>query len=373
SSDNWWGSLVSNSLVTSGNTVSIATVSNWDAKCVLTGGLCSAMGTDAQGNPTTTIAAQGPTARTLLTWDSVGGKASPLEWASLTTAQQTALNSTDGAGANRLKWLRGDRSTEQLASPTPGNLRARTAVLGDIINSSPTWVGAPVPGTNPDVFSDGLYGSSVVQPENQSGAQAYSNFASTNATRLNVVYVGGNDGFLHGFRAGAYDAAGNYTPTNVHGYFVDATPTAVDLFYNNAWHTWLVGGVGSGGKEVYALDITNPGNFSQSTASSVVVGDWTSATTGLSHLGQTVGSPIISRMHNGQWAIIFGNGLGSGASAGVYIGLVDSSTGAVTFQFLDTGVGSPTSANGIAYVSQGDLDGDNITDYLYAGDLQGNV
>jgi len=410
SSDNWWGSLVSNSLVTSGNTVSIATVSNWDAKCVLTGGLCSAMGTDAQGNPTTTIAAQGPTARTLLTWDSVGGKASPLEWASLTTAQQTALNSTDGAGANRLKWLRGDRSTEQLASPTPGNLRARTAVLGDIINSSPTWVGAPVPGTNPDVFSDGLYGSSVVQPENQSGAQAYSNFASTNATRLNVVYVGGNDGFLHGFRAGAYDAAGNYTPTNgggtytgtindgkevlgfmpaavlssaataslanptyVHGYFVDATPTAGDLFYNNAWHTWLVGGVGSGGKEVYALDITNPGNFSQSTASSVVVGDWTSATTGLSHLGQTVGSPIISRMHNGQWAIIFGNGLGSGASAGVYIGLVDSSTGAVTFQFLDTGVGSPTSANGIAYVSQGDLDGDNITDYLYAGDLQGNV
>lgn len=410
SPDNWWGSLVSDSLVTNGSTISIATVANWDAKCVLTGGLCSAMGTDAQGNPTTTIAVQGPAARTLLTWDSVGGTALPLEWTNLTTAQQTALNSTDNAGANRLKWLRGDRTVEQLYNPTPGTLRARSAVLGDIINSSPTWVGAPVAGTNPDLFTDGLYGSSGITPENGSGAQAYSAFVSANATRLNVVYVGGNDGFLHGFRAGAYDSSGNYTATNssntytgtindgkevlgfmpsavlssattvslanptyVHSYFVDATPTAGDLFYNNAWHTWLVGGVGTGGKEIYALDITNPGNFSESTASSVVVGDWTSATAGLSHLGQTIGTPLIARMHNGQWAIVFGNGLGSGTSAGVYIGLVDSSTGAVTFQFLDTGVGTATSANGIAYVASGDLDGDNITDYLYAGDLQGNV
>ncbi len=410
SSDNWWGSLVSDSLVTSGNTLTVATVANWDAKCVLTGGLCAAMGTNAQGTPTTTIAVQGPAARTLLTWDSVGGTALPLEWANLTTAQQTVLNSTDSAGANRLKWLRGDRTVEQLYSPTPGTLRARVAVLGDIINSSPTWVGAPVAGANPDVFNDGLYGSLVVPPENSSSAQAYSAFASTNATRLNVVYVGGNDGFLHGFRAGAYDSSGNYTATNssntytgtnndgkevlgfmpsavlssaatvslanptyVHNYFVDATPTAGDLFYNNAWHTWLVGGVGTGGKEIYALDITNPTNFSESTASSVVVGDWTNATAGLSHLGQTVGTPIITRMHNGQWAIIFGNGLGSGTSAGVYIGLVDSTSGAITFQFLDTGVGSSTSSNGISYVVSADLDGDHIADYLYAGDLQGNV
>jgi type IV pilus assembly protein PilY1 len=409
-SDNWWGSLVSDSLVTSGNTLSVSSISNWDAKCVLTGGLCAAMGTNAQGNPTTTIAVQGPAARTLLTWDSVGGTALPLEWASLTTPQKTVLNSTDSAGANRLAWLRGDRSVEQLYSPTPGTLRARVNVLGDIINSSPTWVGAPLAGTNPDVFTDGLYGSSVSPPENGTSAQAYSTFASANATRLNVVYVGGNDGFLHGFRAGAYDASGNYTaangsgtytgtnndgkevlgfmpsavlssaatvsltnPTYVHNYFVDATPTAADLFYNNAWHTWLVGGVGTGGKEIYALDITTPANFSETGTgpSSVVLGDWTSAT--LSNLGQTVGTPIITRMHNGQWAIIFGNGLGSGKSAGVYIGLVNSSTGAVTFQFLDTGVGTGTSANGIAYVASADLDGDHIADYLYAGDLQGNV
>jgi type IV pilus assembly protein PilY1 len=388
-SDNWFGALVSDSLVTSGTTLSIANVANWDARCVLTGGLCAAMGTNAAGTPTTNITAQAPANRALLTWDSVGGTALPLEWANLTTAQQTALNSTDSAGANRLKWLRGDRTVEQLYSPTPGTLRARTQVLGDIINSSPTWVGSPVAGTNPDIFTDGLYGSTVTPPENGTTAQVYSAFASTNATRLNVVYVGSNDGLLHGFRAGSYDASGNYTPVNasntyvgtnndgkevvgfmpsgvlakvaatttgltsptyVHDYFVDATPAAADLFYGNAWHTWLVGGVGTGGKEIYALDISNPGSFAESAATSIVKGDWTSASTGLSHLGQSVGTPLVTRMHNGQWAIIFGNGLGSGTTAGVYIGLINATTGAVTFQFLDTNVGGNTAAtaNGIA-------------------------
>src|SRR5699024_2597168 len=78
---------------------------------------------------------------------------------------------------------------------------------------------------------------------------------------------------------------------------------------------------------------------------------------------------IIVRMHNGEWAIIFGNGLDSGKSAGIYIGLIDTSDGSVDFKFLDTGV----SSDGIAYVSQADLDGDVIADYLYAGDTQGNV
>lgn len=400
SSDNWWGSLVSNSLVTTGNTLSVSSIANWDAKCVLTGGGCSAMGTDASGNPTTKITVQGPAARTLLTWDSVGGAALPLQWDSLTTTQQKALNSSDNAGANRVAWLRGSRAVEQLQVP-PGTLRARSNLLGDIINSSPTWVGAPVVTANRDMFSDSLYGSSVTPPENGGSAQAYSAFASANATRLNVVYVGANDGFLHGFEAGANKADGTYdgskndgrevlgfmpsgvlsgtatvsltNPTYAHNYLVDATPVAGDLFYNNKWHTWLVGGVGTGGSEIYALDITDPGNFAESKASSVVVGDWTNATPGLSNLGQTVGTPIITRMHNGQWAIVFGNGLGSGKSAGVYIGLVNASTGAITFQFLDTGVGSGTVKNGIAYVAMADLDGDHITDYLYAGDLQGNV
>ncbi len=391
SSDNWFGNLVSNSLVVNNGAVEASTVANWDANCVLTGGGCPAMGTDASGNPINTITAESPIARQLLTWN--GSSGIPFKWGSLNASQQATLNSTDSDGANRLAWLRGTRSDEQLQSP-PGTLRARAGVLGDIINSSPTFVGAPVASAYPDTFSDALYGGS--SPETVS----YSSYVSSKATRQNVVYIGGNDGLLHGFRSGSYSTTGTYdsstndgnevlgfipggllaagsnidaltSPTYGHDYFVDATPGVGDLFYGGAWHTWLVGGLGYGGAEIYALDITDPTQFSESNAASLVIGDWTNA--GLSHLGKTVGIPVIARLHNGDWAVIFGNGLDSGTSAGIYIGLVDPTTGAVTYKFLDTGVGSTSSPDGIAYVTTADLDGDHIADYLYAGDLQGNV
>ena len=431
SNNNWWGSMQAIALETTGGVLAVNNVATWDGKCVLTGGPCDTMGTNSSGTPVNTVTVQAPSTRTLLTssGSNVSSGGEPLEWGGtsadantsatgiITTAQQAILNTNssgtvDTNGQIRLNWLRGDRTQEQGASTT-APLRLRTYVLGDIIDSSPTWVGAPN-ASYPNAFSDGLYGSTATVPENGTGAQTYGVFSTNNATRLNVVYVGGNDGILHGFEAGYFDTSGNFSdpngtgtgsndgkevigympadvlanksvsltnPNYVHDYMVDATIAVGDLFYNNAWHTWLVGGVGSTGKEIYALDVTNSGNsttsqgpsFSEGNANKLVIGDWDSSNASLSHLGNTVGSPIIARMHNGQWAIIFGNGLGSGKSAGVYIGLVNSTTGAVTFQFLDTGVGSSTSANGIAYVTSVDLDGDNIADYLYAGDLQGNV
>jgi type IV pilus assembly protein PilY1 len=403
SSDDWWGSVssVPFALDKSGNLV-ISSTANWDAKCVLTGGACTSM-TGADG-VIPTITAQSPDSRVLLTSDVGPAKGSALEWSSLTTGQQDNLNkkagdgtagsrAVDSNGADRLSWLRGDRTNEQLISTT-GFLRNRTGVLGDVIDSSPTWVGAPAAGTNPDAFADAIYGNSASTPENATNAQAYSAFVSANVSRLNVVYSGANDGMLHGFRSGSFTSDGSYdTSTNdgqevlgfmpadiissqsivsltdplySHHYLVDATPVAGDLFYGNAWHTWLVGGVGTEGAEIYALDITDPSSFKE-TATSMVVGDWDTTSSNMSNLGKTVGTPIISRMHDGKWAIIFGSGLGNGT--GIYIGLVDPATGAVTFSFKDTQAPS----GGMAYVTSVDLDGDHIADYIYAGDSQGNV
>jgi type IV pilus assembly protein PilY1 len=89
-------------------------------------------------------------------------------------------------------------------------------------------------------------------------------------------------------------------------------------------------------------------------------------------LGNTYGTPLIRRLHNGMWGVIFGNGFGSSSGdAGIYVMTVDQSTGAKTFYYFSTGTTS--TADGIAYVTAADLDGDHITDYVYAGDLQGNV
>src|SRR6185437_7167380 len=266
SGNNWWGSLVADPLVIqSDGTLNIGTAANWDAKCVLTGASpCDSM-TDSAGK-STNVTAQ--SSRNLYTWNA-GGVA--LNWTNLSTAEKTVLNTNtagtvDNQGQQRVQWLQGVRSVEQLATPTPGSLRARTYVLGDIINSSPTFVGAPTPGALPDAFYDQLY-PSAANPENASGAKAYSTFVSKNASRLNVVYVGGNDGFLHGFGAGyngngGFQVTGNdgkevvgYMPYDVlmnkavnltnplysHDYLVDATPVAGDVFYGSpgAWHTWL--------------------------------------------------------------------------------------------------------------------------------------
>lgn len=419
---NWWGELTAQNLVMDPTTgiVSIATNANWNASCTLTGGACPAI------SSTSTLTAQAPSARNILTWNGTTGI--PFQWSSLTSAQKNALDSGSASGTSspRQLYLRGDRTNEVANG---GSFRSRTGVMGDIMNSSPTWVGAPsAPYNGPWV--DSLYGTAV--PPETSGS--YALFKTNNAQRANVVYVGANDGMLHGFRAGGYDATGKFTtattpndgqevlaympaaalntiyntsskldfssPSYAHNLYVDATPGTGELYYNNAWHTWLVGGLGGGGNAggaiadntsvgtgaIYALDITNPANFSESNAGSLVLGEWTPSTLTCTNvtscgafLGNTYGTPVIRRLHNGNWAVLFGNGLNSAnGSAGLYIMLV-ASNGTTSFYYLDTKYGpskDPLKANnknGIAYVTPADLDGDHITDYVYAGDAFGNV
>lgn len=422
---NWWGELTAQTLLydAPSDSVLINPVANWNASCVLTGGACQAT------NSTNT--AQASAQRVMLTSNGAGvGKA--FQWSELTTAQRATLADTASEGDIRLRYLRGDRSDEATTAAN-GSLRVRTGVLGDIIDSSPTWVGAPaLPYTG--TWKDALYASSTA-PE--SSGQQYSAYQTAQSTRQNVVYAGANDGFLHGFRSGYYDAQNNfvndtgkpndgkevlaYIPAAIlnvihssttpgvdfsavqyaHSIYANATPGTGDLYYAGAWHTWLVSGVGAGGNAggpvnsttasangvIFALDITDPSTFKETNAAALVKGEWTSSsltctnsTTCGNSLGSTYGTPIIRRLHNGKWAALFGNGLNStSGTAGLFIMLVDPSSGAISFRFVDTGYGpskdpaSKSGKNGIAYLASADLDNDHITDYVYAGDTFGNV
>ena len=428
-SNGWTGRVTASGLGfdTFGNVV-IATTANWDAACDLTG--VSSTGTCSTTGAAGPIAAQAPTSRVMLSWN--GTQGIPLEWSNLTTAQQTVLDVGDTSGTPslsslscasgtayatnlRLKYLRGDRSCE-VSTAGVGLFRRRSDVLADIIDSSPAWVGPPV-GTYAPMWTDRLY-PSATNPENGSGAQTYSQFVTAAQPRMNVVYVGSNDGLLHGFRSGSYDVNGNFVPTgndgqevlaympgavmptihsttssvdysNVqygHNFFVDATPGTGDVFYAGAWHTWLASGLGPGGSAMFALDVTTPTstNFAESNAANLVIGEWTPATISCANsavaptcgnnLGNTFGTPTLRRLHDGNWAMIFGNGFGSSTGdAGIFIMTIDATTAAKTFYYLSTKTGSTTNPNGIAFASPADLDGDHIVDYVYAGDLQGNV
>jgi type IV pilus assembly protein PilY1 len=421
----WAGSLTSQYLATdtNGNVIINPTV-NWDASCVLTGGSCASTGVSG-------MTAQGITSatRTMLTWN--GSKGIPFEWTNLTAAEQAALDTGDTAQtANRLLYLRGQRSNEQ-ASNGSGIYRARASVLGDIVDSGATWVGPPS-APYPAVWKDNLYPSRT-PPENS--GPTYQAFTAAEQTRPNLVFAGANDGFMHGFRSGSFTTAGAYSstandgaellaympayvlgtintgvpsadysdPHYGHQFNVDAPPGTGELYYEGAWHTWLVGGLGAGGAAIYALDITDAGNFSETNAGTVVIGEWSSTVTKVTangtttvtpattlgcaavstkttttaaacgnNLGSTYGVPQIRRFHNGDWGVVFGNGFGSfTGDAGVFVMLVDAAAGTRKFYYLSTGTSG--TGNGIAFTTPADLDGDHVVDFIYAGDLAGNV
>jgi type IV pilus assembly protein PilY1 len=324
--NNWTGTVTANSLIDNLGTVTVAATANWDSSCLLSG-TASGATTAGGGCPTTnasgpTNASPAPSGRVMITWDTMNNVGIPFEWTSLNSAQQASLTFGDSViTSDRLNYLRGDRSNE-IQSNGVGTFRQRDSILGDIVDSSPNWVGPPqLPYTA--TWRDRLIGGSM--PEN-SGSQNYLQFTAAEQTRQNVVYVGSNDGFLHGFRAGAFDVNGNFvanstTPNdgaevlaympgaslvsaalpsaaggctngissetvvqNIHGvtpavglnlqcngplidnanaqyghnFFIDATPGSGDLFYGGQWHTWLVGGLGIGGAAIYALDVTDP-------------------------------------------------------------------------------------------------------------------
>jgi PilY1 beta-propeller domain len=159
---------------------------------------------------------------------------------------------------------------------TLGNTRTIRYLLGDIFHSNPLVVGSP---PNTKYFSDDLHD--------------YRDFFRKHELRRKMAIVGGNDGMLHVFDAGLFDASakkfGNgtgkelfaYIPREVmptlqklaegtsHKWGVDGTVTVADVFIDplhgtapladsRDWRTVLFGGLREGGVSYYALDITQP-------------------------------------------------------------------------------------------------------------------
>jgi type IV pilus assembly protein PilY1 len=191
-------------------------------------------------------------------------------------------------------------------------------------------------------------------------------------------------------------------PDYSHRYFVDASPTTGDAYFDpdtsgggsKSWHSVLVSGLNKGGQGIFALDITNPNLFSESKTDTVLWefsdADDTSGgsdkdTSTKYALGDTFSQPAIARLHNGRWVAIFGNGYNNtraddhasiNGDAVLYI--LDIGTGEV-IRKISTRTGSaedPTGkdrANGLATPTLVDENSDHIMDYAYAGDLFGNL
>jgi len=343
----------------------------------------------------------------------------PLKWSKLTASQRLWFDEDgdgtthDGSITNgdkqRLNYIRGKTAAAINAS----NYRTRESLMGDVINSSPLYVGPP----------------SASEYTNTDLASSFASFVSAQASRASMVYVGANDGLLH-----AFDTDGNekmaFAPSKVipnmvkfsqqeytHQFYVDGSPAAANVkgefvTGSDSWRTVLVGGLRRGGQGIYALDITDPSRFvngdnsaDNTRAAATLLWEFSDdvalgATaddkyTADADLGYSYSDPQIMRLNDGNFYVVLGNGYnsteadGNASSTGdAVLYLLNVVTGEV-FKKISTQTGmnedpnTGSLGNGLATVtgfdggqlSDGHLAGkaDGKVDYVYAGDLFGNV
>jgi type IV pilus assembly protein PilY1 len=269
-----------------------------------------------------------PTTRTILTSTAAVGAGAVFSAANvraLTLDQQTQLGGGNSSLADEvIQYLSGDALLE-LAKGGP--FRNRVSPFGTFVNSQPLYSKAP---------DFGYAGLTDVGP-------AYKTFVDNNkASRTAAVYIGGNAGMFHAFRAdtgvelfayvprGVYDNLYSLTQAGMaHRYFVDGPVVQGDAYLGGAWQNIVVGTTGAGGASIFALDVTDP---TQMDASKVLF-DVTKAES--NDLGNVVGTGVVGRIKTGtdtyEWVYIVGNGVESKnhRAALLVIGLEGSNKGVV--------------------------------------------
>jgi len=312
---------------------------------------------------------------------SSSGSRKAFRWASIGATHQASIGDAT-EGPKILNYIRGDRINEKSnivkdgtgtviqyeCGVSTGTMRARTSILGDILHARSVYVAAPPADFQ---FDD------------------YQAFKTANAARAPRLYVGANDGMVHAFNSATGDEVWAYIPSMLipklknlatdpytHTYFVDGGLVAGDVNAGSTgtpnWKTVLVGGLGAGGKGLYALNVTSPDAANETFAALKILWEITPATSGFADLGDTYGDPMIVRLNTGEWAAIVGNGYNNAGSGNAVLYVINVMTGALIAK-LDTGSGSSGSPNGLSSPVAIDSNFDSKVDYVYAGDIDGNM
>ena len=346
--------------------------------------------------------------RRIVTINGTTGGAVAFRAGNLSTAQSASL--TDGwstiapapvpTAQQVVDYLRGDRSNEGTGL---SKFRVRARILGDIVGSGAVPVGAPS------------------QPYNNSGNPGYAAFASAKASRTPMVYVGGNDGMMHAFIDSNTVDAGkeawafvpktlftngdpndtSHTPSHEfqlgalsyrpfglgeavfrHEFYVNATPRIWDIDFANTntatppptgndWRTILVGGLGAGGRSVYALDVTNPVALTDTEASVASSGRVLWEFTDV-NLGYVYDAPTLVKTTRYGWVALVASGYNNPGGKG-FLYVLNPKTGAI-LKKIGTGVGSDAQPSGLSTVRAFTASRrDPYVLQAYSGDLLGNI
>lgn len=272
-----------------------------------------------------------PDTRNIFTSD--GTSAYPFRYDSLTASQKAMLASSDSVGRDIVAFIRGDSSKE---IPSGGPYRDRDGVLADIVHSAPNHYG-------------------------------------------DALFVGANDGMLHAFDPDTGQEKWAYIPSfcvenlsaladsaYVHQYYVDG-----DTYVGEVGSSmYLVGALGKGGKGYYCLDVTDPDPASEADAASLFKWEYPTGTD--YDMGYSYSDAYIVDSSVGD-VVIFGNGYDS-YNARAFLYILDAATGSL-LRKIDTleGNADTVDCNGLSTPVLIDVDEDGKVDYVYAGDLLGNL
>ena len=303
--------------------------------------------------------------RKLITYsDSSADHLKDFTWDLLSTTERAYFT-----GKEQINYLRGRRDHEDRAENTERLYRRREHVLGPLINAQPLVVGPPA-----FTYMDENYG--LFRDEQQK-------------TRKSMVYAAANDGMLHAFNAASGREEWAFIPSAVlpqlsrqadknyadnFRYLLDGSPVAADICPNaptascrrSEWRTILIGGMAGGGRQYYALDITNP---------DVPQALWQFGVQQDPDLGYSYGKPLVSKRRDGRWVVILTSGynnINPGDGKG-YLYVIDAVSGSLLIK-IGTGAGSASNPSGLAQINawvESSLD--NTASRFYGGDLLGNV
>ena len=326
-------------------------------------------------------------------------------WAALSDPVKTvAFGGTNATAQAKLNWLRGIRTDEM-----PNGLRFRkrniNSIMGPVVSSNPTVTSPP----NADFFGTRFPG--------------YGSFVTAHKNRKSIVWVGSGDGMLHGFDASTSTSTGgtpivSYVSQLLHSRlqewvapagekvqsFQDGTPYSADVLLGStvtntgdpaydslaptaAWKTYLFASLGRGAKGMFALDVTDPAALTETNAASIFRWQFSQADDSSGDLGYNLAqmgtinrvseqSAGVAKMNNGKFAVLLPNGVSStNGSAALYILFANGPYGGVwspstNYVKLVADIGPD---NGLSQATWVDTNNDGVADYIYAGDIKGNL
>lgn len=334
------------------------------------------------------VSAESDTRTVLLYAETSASRLKPFRWRDLDTAEQTYFTApcrspiklsqcerlptalAKQAGGERLiNFLRGQHQYEDRPANIDRLYREREHVLGALINAQPVFVGRPAfryVDANYAAFRDGQQ-----------------------ASRKPMLYAAANDGMLHAFNAGSGLEEWAFIPRGVlpnlirladqsyatnFRYLLDGSPVVGDICPRapeatcdkTQWSTILVGGLAAGGREYYALDVTDPDHPKAL---------WRFGVENDADMGFSLGKPIITKQANGRWIIVVASGynnISPGDGEG-HLFVLDAATGE-KIKKLTTGAGGSITPSGLAQINAWvDSPLDNTALRFYGGDLLGNL